>query len=177
VRGRSDEGEIVTHLRTMDQSDPEPLSAAFARLGWDKPADLFRLYVAQQGEGRRACVVAEWAGERAGYVTLLWVSEYEPFAQRRIPEVVDLNVLPAYRRRGIGTALLDRVESVAAARSPVVGLGVGLYADYGAAQRIYARRGYVPDGRGLMYRNRPVRPGATVRIDDDAVLMLTRALG
>jgi GNAT superfamily N-acetyltransferase len=160
----------------MDESDPGPFGAAFARLGWDKPPELFRHYLAQQGEGRRACVVAEWSGERAGYVTLVWVSQYEPFAQQRIPEVVDLNVLPAYRRRGIGTALLDRVESIAGTRNPTVGIGVGLYADYGAAQRMYARRGYIPDGRGLMYRARPVRPGATVRIDDDAVLMLTRAV-
>jgi ribosomal protein S18 acetylase RimI-like enzyme len=79
-----------------------------------------------------------------------------------------------YRRHGIGNALLDQAESAAAARSPVVGIGVGLYADYGAAQRIYARRGYLPDGRGIMYRNRPVEPGTAVRIDDDATLMLTR---
>jgi hypothetical protein len=55
----------------------------------------------------------------------------------------------------------------------VVGLGVGLYCDYGAAQRIYVRRGYLPDGRGIMYRNQPVEPGAAIRIDDEATLMLT----
>ena len=36
------------------------------------------------------------------------------------------------------------------------------------------RRGYLPDGRGIMYANQPVEPGATIRIDDDATLMLTR---
>ena len=46
--------------------------------------------------------------------------------------------------------------------------------DYGAAQRIYARRGYLPDGRGIMDRNQPVEWGAVVRVDDDAALMLTR---
>jgi hypothetical protein len=46
-----------------------------------------------------------------------------------------------------------------------------------AAQRIYVRRGYLPNGRGIMYRNQPAEPGAVVRIDDDATLMLTRPVG
>jgi hypothetical protein len=55
-----------------------------------------------------------------------------------------------------------------------VGLGVGLYTDYGAAQRLYVRRGYVPDGRGLSSNNRPVKPGTYIRVDDSLVLMMTR---
>ena len=61
-------------------------------------------------------------------MTLLWTSAYGPFADRQVPEVADLNVLPRYRRQGIGNALLDRAESAASARSAVVGIGVGLYA-------------------------------------------------
>ena len=59
----------------------------------------------------------------------------------------------------------------------MIGIGVGLYSDYGAAQRIYVRRGYLPDGRGIMYRNQPVEPGAVIRIDDEAALMFTRPIG
>lgn len=59
----------------------------------------------------------------------------------------------------------------------MAGIGVGLYSDYGAAQRIYVRRGYLPDGRGIMYRNQPVEPGATITIDEEAALMLTRPVG
>jgi GNAT superfamily N-acetyltransferase len=80
----------------------------------------------------------------AGYVRLPWVSDYGPFAERQIPEISDLNVLPPHRRQGIGNALLDRAESVASGRSKVVGLGVGLYSDYGAAQRIYVRAATSP---------------------------------
>ncbi len=64
----------------------------------------------------------------------------------------------------------------ATSRSAVAGIGVGLYAAYGAAQRLYARRGYVPDGRGVVYRNVAVEPGASVTVDDDLVLMMTRRL-
>jgi ribosomal protein S18 acetylase RimI-like enzyme len=161
----------------MDESDPEPISAAFTALGWDKPRTLFQGYLAEQERGQRLAFVAEWRGEFAGYVTVLWISDYRPFAERQVPEISDLNVLPAYRRQGIGNALLDRAESAASTRSNVVGLGVGLYSDYGAAQRIYVRRGYLPDGRGIMYNNQQVEPGATIRIDDDATLMFTRSVG
>ena len=163
-------------IRTMDESDPEMMSAAFAAIGWrrHKPRTLFQRYLAEREEGRRLAFVAEWHGEFAGYVTLLWISDYSPFVERQVPEIADLNVLPLHRRQGIGNALLDRAESAASARSKVVGLGVGLYPDYGAAQRIYVRRGYLPDGRGIMYRNQPVEPGAVIRIDDDATLMFTR---
>ena len=164
-------------IRLMGESDPETMSAAFTALGWHKPTALYQRYLAEQEEGRRLAFLAEWRGEFAGYVTLLWVSEYRPFADRQIPEISDLNVLPQHRRQGIGNALLDRVESAASARSKVVGIGVGLYSDYGAAQRIYVRRGHLPDGRGIMDRNQPVAPGATIRIDDEAALMLTRLVG
>jgi len=164
-------------IRMMDESDTETISAAFTAIGWHKPPTIYQRYIVEQEQGRRLGFSAEWHGEFAGYVTLLWVSDYRPFAEGRIPEICDLNVLPLSRRKGIGNALLDRAESAASARSRVVGLGVGLYADYGAAQRIYVRRGYLPDGRGIMYRNHPVEPAATIPIDDDATLMLTRALG
>jgi GNAT superfamily N-acetyltransferase len=62
-------------------------------------------------------------------MTLLWTSAYSPFADRQLPEVADLAVLPQHRRQCIGKALLDRAESAASTRSMVVGTGVGLYVD------------------------------------------------
>jgi hypothetical protein len=83
-------------IRAMGESDPEVMSAAFAAIGWrrHKPRALFQRYLADQEEGRRLAFVAEWHGEFSGYVTLLWTSEYGPFAERQVPEVADLNVLP-----------------------------------------------------------------------------------
>ena len=40
-----------------------------------------------------------------------------------------------------------------------------MYADYGTAQRMYVKRGYIPDGRGIMYNNLPVVPGSLVRAE------------
>jgi hypothetical protein len=57
---------------------------------------------------------------------------------------------------------MDSAETAIAERSRVAGIGVGLDASYGAAQRLYARRGYVPDGRGLTSKSAHVPHGATV---------------
>jgi len=109
-------------------------------------------------------------------VTILWQPHYPPFRDGGIPDIQDFNVLPPFRRQGIGTALLDRAEQIVAERSPVVGIGVGLYADYGAAQCLYARRGYIPDGRGLMYNDEPVERGESIMVDDALTLYFARRL-
>ena len=50
-------------IRTMDESDPGVMGAAFAAIGGDKPPALFQRYLAEQEEGRRLAFVAEWRGE------------------------------------------------------------------------------------------------------------------
>jgi hypothetical protein len=49
-------------------------------------------------------------------------------------------------------------------------------ADYGAAQHLYVRRGYLPDGRGLHYADRSLSYGDTVTVDDALVLNFTKRL-
>ena len=71
---------------------------------------------------------------------------YPYYQENGIPEIQDLNVLPKFRRQGIATQLLDEAESRIAQRADIVGIGFSLYADYGAAQRLYFLRGYIPDG-------------------------------
>jgi ribosomal protein S18 acetylase RimI-like enzyme len=163
-------------IRDLQAADIELMAEAFARLGWNKPAAQYRRYLSEQEEGQRAVLVAFLDGRFAGYVTVIWQSAYPPFARHGVPEIVDLNVLPRDRRRGIGSALMDAAESQVAPRSRVAGLGVGLDPDYGAAQRMYVRRGYVPDGQGLMYAGRRVRHGESVTVDDRLVLYLTKEL-
>eukprot|EP00792_Barthelona_sp_PAP020_P000405 TRINITY_DN10637_c0_g1_i1.p1 TRINITY_DN10637_c0_g1~~TRINITY_DN10637_c0_g1_i1.p1 ORF type:complete len:75 (-),score=8.61 TRINITY_DN10637_c0_g1_i1:232-456(-) len=57
-----------------------------------------------------------------------------------------------------------------------IGLGVGLYKDYGNAQRLYVKRGYVLDGNGIVYKNEQVVPGSQVTVDDDLLLYLIKPL-
>lgn len=174
---------MLTHKRSLytyrnlSSKDIPDMVTSFAELGWaGKSTQLFEQYLEEQHQGDRQCWVA-YMGERfAGYVTLKWQSGYQPFAEARIPEIVDLNVLPAFRNCGVGSALLERCEQEAATRSSVVGIGVGLYTDYGAAQRLYVKRGYVPDGRGVHYDGAPVVAREAYPVDDSLVLCFTKAL-
>ena len=90
-------------------------------------------------------LLALLSGEVAGYLTVDWQPAYPPFRQEGIPEIQDFNVLPPLRRRGIGGRLMDEAERRIAERASVAGIGVGMFGDYGAAQRMYVKRGYVPD--------------------------------
>lgn len=164
-------------IRPITAADVEPIVAAFAALGWPgKDAELYERYLAEHASGERHTLVGSVDGDFAGYVTVNWVSSYPPFRASGIPEIQDLNVLMHFRRRGVATGLLDAAEGLIAERGDVAGIGVGLYSDYGAAQILYARRGYVPDGRGVTYDSQIVAPGAYVRVDDDLVLMMSRRI-
>jgi len=161
-------------IRTFRSEDTDVLAAAFAK--WPKPRELFVIYDRRVMAGELDLVVAVVNGNLAGFVTVEPRSSYRPFAAAGVPEIVDLNVLPHERGHRVGTALMDEAEQGIAERSAVVGLGVGLYADYGAAQRMYVRRGYLPDGAGVVLHGAPVAPGAILRLDDDPVLMFTKQL-
>jgi GNAT superfamily N-acetyltransferase len=169
-------------IRTLESADIAPIAAAFAKLGWGKPASQYEQYLSEQEASQRVVLVAFSGLQRlqtlefAGYVTICWQSHYPPFREQNIPEIVDFNVLPKFRRQGIGAALMDEAESRVAARSTLAGLGVGMTADYGSAQRMYVKRGYIPDGRGLHSRGQPVQYGQSVPVDDDLVLFLTKTL-
>jgi GNAT superfamily N-acetyltransferase len=164
-------------IRPLAPSDVDAIAAAFAAVRWPgKAVDLFQQYLAEQAAGDRVVLLAELDGGFAGYVWV-WRSGYGPFRAEDIPEIQDFNILPPLRRRGIGTALMDAAESAIAHRSPVAGLGCGLYAGYGAAMRLYIGRGYLPDGRGVAYGGQTIAPGDTIRVDDSAELMFTKRLG
>ena len=164
-------------LRLLEQRDVQPIVAAFREIGWShkRPA-LYQRYLSEQDEGRRTVLVALAGGEFLGYLTVDWRPVYPPFRQSGIPEIADFNVLPPFRRRGIGTRLMDEAERRIAERSPVVGIGFGLTPNYGAAQRMYVMRGYVPDGKGMRNNDRYVRPGDNVTADDGLVIFLTKRL-
>jgi GNAT superfamily N-acetyltransferase len=163
-------------IRPLSQHDPPVIAGAFASIGWVKPEAKYRLYLEEEEAGTRTCLVATVDGEFAGYVTVNWRPTYRGFAELEIPEIQDLNVLPAFRRRGIASRLLDLAEGRAARRCSVVGVGVGLHAGYNAAQRLYGLRGYIPDGRGVTYRDQYVGQYVQVMLDDDLVMHLTKDL-
>ena len=163
-------------IRPLNEDDPVVIAAAFAQMSWNKPETQYRQYLSEQAAGARTCFVAIVDGQFAGYVTVNWRPSYLGFSELNIPEIQDLNILRQFRRQGIASHLLDRAEAEVARHSGVVGIGVGLHPGYNAAQRLYVRRGYIPDGRGVTYRDRYIDEGSQVQLDDDLVLHFTKQL-
>ena len=113
----------------------------------------------------------------AGYAILNWAPKYRVYEQLGIPEIQDLNVLQDFRRRGVGTAIIGHCEEQVLRQGKTqVGISFGLTKDYGAAQRLYARLGYIPDGFGVTYDREPVTHGQLRAVDDDLCLMLVKDL-
>ena len=147
-----------------------------AVLGGTKPAGYFQSVIELQARGELMLLVATAQSSYLGHCRVAWLSDYPGLRAQGIPEIQDLNVRPDYRRRGVASALLDEAERRIGERSPLAGIGFGLYADYGPAQRLYVKRGYVPDGRGVNYRLETAVAGETYRLDDDLVLYLVKRL-
>lgn len=163
-------------LRALQMVDCLEISKAFTNQGWSKPVTQFQKYFDLQLQGLRDIIVAESGGDFAGYLTIQWQSDYIPFKERKIPEIVDFNVLKKYQRKGIGTRLMDEAEKRISEVSKIVGIGVGVYEDYGAAQILYIKRNYIPDGNGLVQNSRPLKYGENVIVDDSLVMCLTKKL-
>jgi GNAT superfamily N-acetyltransferase len=163
-------------IRPLNEDDPAVIAVAFAQMGWNKPEAQYRQYLEEQAAGTRTCFIAIVVGQFAGYVTVNWRPSYPGFSEPRIPEIQDLNVLRQFRRQGIASRLLDRAEAEVARHSGIVGIGVGLHPGYNGALRLYVKRAYMPDGRGVTYRDRYVDEGSQVLLDDDLVLHFTKQL-
>lgn len=114
----------------------------------------------EQVLGNRLVYAAEEGGRMVGYVQLIWQPLYSTFRRLGIPEIQDLNVIPEMRGRGIGGQLVDVCEDIAREKGKAeIGISVGLNQSFGPAQRLYVKKGYVPDGAGLCYDEIPVRAG------------------
>jgi GNAT superfamily N-acetyltransferase len=163
-------------IERLSASCVEWLAREFAAKAWPKSEGYFAKCFAAQERGELVLLVAAEGDTLLGYVKVVWVPESAPFREAGIPEIQDLNVVPAARGKGVATRLMDRAEALIGQRSAVAGIAVGLHPGYGAAQRMYARRGYVPDGKPLQYHGVPVREGQEVRLDNDLVMNLTKKL-
>jgi GNAT superfamily N-acetyltransferase len=107
----------------------------------------------------------------------LWESNYVEFRRHGIPLVHQVAVAGPFRRQGVAMLLMDAAEQLARDRGiTTLGITVGLFDEYGPAQRLYGRRGYIPDGRGACQGQRPLGKGMQVTMDDDLIMWLTKDL-
>jgi GNAT superfamily N-acetyltransferase len=164
-------------IRELAAADISRIVASDGGAAWNGGFKKWTQRLAEHEAEQRIVLLAVDNDAFVGYGSLLWSSSYAPFRDERIPEIQDLVVSEPWRNRGIATSLIRALEDRARARGhKQIGLGVGLYADYGPAQRLYMKLGYRLDGRGVTYNCALVSGGATVRLDDDLILWMVKAL-
>lgn len=164
-------------IRDMEEADGTVFVEEFTAQGWHPSLDYYQKRMQERAEGKCAALTAEYQGKQAGYVYLFLAAEEGPFAGKGWPIIVDFNVLKKYQRKGIGGRLMDATEQIAGQYADTVCLGVGLCEAYGSAQRMYVKRGYIPDGSGVWYQDRQCVQYETVcTVDDDLVLFLYKKL-
>lgn len=163
-------------IRTMQEGDPLSLFEAVKLQGWHADLECERLRLQDHQDGRCIALMAEAGGVLAGHIYVYRHAIDGPEAFRALPEIVDFGVFPAFRRQGVGTALMDEAERIAAGWADEVCLGVGLHSGYGSAHRMYVKRGYLPDGSGAWYRGRVCGQYEDCCNDDDLLLYLSKRL-
>lgn len=163
-------------IRGLTEADAAVITREEIAQGWDASIDKYLTRLRDQAEGRAIALAAECQGQAVGYINVYPDSAWGAFGGQGLPEIVDFGVIERFRRRGVGTALMDAAEEIAARYAGTVYLGVGLHSGYGSAQRMYIKRGYVPDGTGVWYQDKPLSPYAPCRNDDDLVLYFTKKL-
>ena len=164
-------------IRDMEPGDAQVFAAEETAQGWHSSAEKYEMRLRDRSAGKAVCLVAEYEGKPAGYINVYPNAAYGPFGGQGLPEIVDFGVLQKYQRRGIGTKLMDAAEQIASRYADTVYLCVGLHNGYGSAQRMYVKRGYIPDGSGVWYHDKPCTPYDTIYTnDDDLVLYLSKKL-
>ena len=167
--------ETTCLIRKMQTSDVKELSQGFINQGWPGREEILARYFLEQECREREVLVAEVGGTLAGYITILPCAKQGPFAEI-YPELSDFNVFEPFQNQGIGNLLMEEAEKRVRLISDKVTLGVGLHSGYGPAQRLYIKRGYIPDGSGVWYQNHRPAMNATCEDIGDLVLYLSKDL-
>ena len=162
-------------IRKMQESDIKDLSRGFISQGWPSREEILTRYFKEQESGEREVLVAEVEGAVAGYITILPCAKQGPFAGMA-PELSDFNVFEPFQNQGIGNLLMEEAENRVKIFSDKVTLGVGLHSGYGPAQRLYIKRGYIPDGTGVWYQNHQPAMNAVCEDIGELVLYLSKNL-
>lgn len=157
-------------IRDMQREDAAVFAEEERAQGINHTEEKYMIRMDHRDQSLCIALTAEYDGCPAGYISVYPKSIEGPFGNQDLPEIVDFGVLEKYRRRGIGSQLMDQAETIASRYADMVYLGVGLHEGYGAAQRMYAKRGYIPDGSGVWHNNQPCRPDESYPLDDELYL-------
>ena len=170
-----DDGQVL--IRDMEEADAQILYDEYTAQGWHPDIAYYHMRMREHAEGKCVALTAVCGGRPAGAVYLYFNADEGPFKGKGWPIIVDLSVLKKYQRHGIGGRLMDAAERIARQHADTVCLGVGVCDSYGSAQRMYVKRGYIPDGSGVWYQDKQCVQYETVcTVDDDLILFLYKKL-
>lgn len=168
--------DLIIHKAA--RADLPRLDLMVTGMGVSKDIGYFERQFSYQDQGERQVFIATQGGLDAGYCILNWDPKYALFRKLSIPEIQDLNVLPHFRRQGIAKAVIAHCEDLARERGlSQMGISVSVAPNFGPAQILYMRLGYVPDGNGVTYDRALTAPGEFRPLDDQLCLMMVKDLG
>lgn len=162
-------------IRQMSKMDISPVCKASGDTS-EQAVEYLTEQMRQQKKGECIGLLAVCGGNIAGYVFLYYRCKWGGLGGKGIPGIVDLIVFEEFRGRGIAGKLLEVAEKIAAEYHDSVYLDVVLSSRYGKAQRLYVKRGYVPDGKGAYYQESVCPMNAPCKNDDQLTLCLVKKL-
>ena len=164
-------------IRDLEEGDIPQIVQGEIEQGWvNASAEKYEMRLRHRTELKAVVLAAVYDGAAVGYINVYPDSPWGAFGGKGLPEIVDFGVLEKYRRHGIGSALMDAAEKIAGTYADTVYLGVGMHSGYGSAQRMYVKRGYIPDGTGVWYGESVCEPYSTCTNDDGLILYLSKKL-
>lgn len=165
-------------IRELEEKDIHQLCLTFC-FPWttfQATSEKWKINFFQQQKKIRTVYLLEKETQILGYGSLLRFSEYLPFRNSNIPEINDVWISDDKRRQGLGKFLIEHIEKMARQEGyRQLGIGVGLYHDYGPAQILYSKLRYLPDGNGVTYKEKPVVPGESYPMDDELIFWLIKS--
>lgn len=172
---KSPESSQNVTIRNLQTEDLNKIVNTFT-FPWSSFEDTLKLWeqwFKEQQEGIRTVCVLERHNQFLGHGSLLRVSEYSYFREKGIPDVNALWMDEPFRRQGLGKKLIEHLEDMARHEGyKIIGIGVGLYKDYGPAQKLYFKMGYQPDGNGITYKGNWVEPRELLLMDLEEPLVV-----
>ena len=144
-------------VRAMRESDAAAFKYEYTLSGEIKSGETFNTLYARQRMKKVNVYVAEFECKLLGYI----VVNYETTLNGEVlVHIEDLFVLPLFRKCGVGQSLLDYAEREIVRRYDKVNASIGIGGIYGAAQRLFIKNGYMPDGQGARFNGRILQEGA-----------------
>ena len=144
-------------VRAMCESDAAAFDYEYTLSGEVKSGETFNTLYARQRLKKANVYVAEFEGKLLGYI----VVSYETTVKGEVlVHIEDLFVLPLFRKCGVGKSILDYAEREIMRRYDKAHASIGIGSKFGAAQRLFVKNGYIPDGMGARFNGRVLPDGA-----------------